>query len=211
MSFWQQDSRLEQAQGLVEQIAKMRAQLEELGREDTATRRRARSDEQPTSARTSETEAFCKVVEKILEEWNFPDRGRVTFSEDNQDLVINGQDRKSHGKGICALTYSAFIVSLLRFCRKQRSPHTGFVVMDSCLVAYREPDTSAAVQQLKVKDAFYASLAKFKKKMQVIVFENEEPPTSLVPKINHIHFSKTRDGRARYGFFPPLPIVPDSE
>jgi hypothetical protein len=204
-------SRLEKAQGLVEQIATMRAQLEELGREDTTLRRRVRSDEQPTSVRTSETEAFCKIIEKILEEWSFPDRGRVTFSEDNQDLVIDGQDRKSHGKGIRALTYSAFVVSLLRFCRKRKSPHTGFVIMDSCLVAYREPDTSVAVQQRKVKDAFYRSLAEFKKKMQVIVFENEEPPTSLGSKINHIRFSKIRDDRARYGFFPPLPIVPDSE
>lgn len=204
-------SQLERAQSLVEQIVKMRVQIEELGREEKATKRRASSDDQPTSARTSETEKFCKVVEKLLEEWNFPDRGRVTFSEDNQDLVINGQDRKSHGKGIRALTYSAFIVSLLRFCRKQKSPHTGFVVMDSCLVAYREPDTSAEVRQLKVKDAFYASLSKLSKTMQVIVFENEEPPTALVPKVNHIHFSKIRDDRTRYGFFPPLPIVADGD
>lgn len=203
-------SQLEHAQALAEQIAKLRIQHEELGRENNATRRRTRQDELATSARTSETEAYCKVVEKLLEEWNFPDRGRVTFSEDNQDLVINGQDRKSHGKGIRALTYSAFVVSLLRYCRKKKYPHPGFVVMDSSLVAYREPDTSTEVQQLNVKEAFYTSLAGFKKKMQVIVFENEDPPVSLASKINHVHFSKTRGRGVRYGFFPPTATAADN-
>jgi len=88
----------------------------------------------------------------------------VVFSEDDQDLVISGQPRISHGKGVRALTCSAFVLGLLIHRRAKQLPHPSVVLLDSPLVAYREPDSpsDAEDQQLRkagVKEAFYRSLA----------------------------------------------------
>ena len=50
-----------------------------------------------------------------------------------------------------------------------------------------------------VKEAFYRSLADGDAKGQVIVFENEDPPTNMAGKFTRTHFSKSAAGR--YGLF----------
>lgn len=159
----------------------------------------------PTRASTGEMEAFAEAVQELLEAWKYPGIGRVVFSEADQDLVISGQPRISHGKGVRALTCSAFVVGLLRHCRSKQLPHPSVVLLDSPLVAYREPDLntdSAEDQQLRmagVKEAFYRSLADGDAKGQVIVFENEDPPADMGGQFTRTHFSKSASGR--YGLF----------
>ena len=158
-----------------------------------------------TMATTSEMERFSSSVQELLEAWKFPGIGRGSFSEKDQDLVISGQPRISHGKGVRALTCSAFIVGLLRHCLTEKIPHPAVVLLDSPLVAYREPDSDASFaedEQLRmagVKDAFYRSLAGGDALGQVIVFENEDPPDDIKGAFTRIHFSKTSVGR--YGLF----------
>ncbi|WP_254511390.1 AAA family ATPase [Anatilimnocola floriformis] len=195
--------RLEQATALAEQVSRLKAQLEEIrSAAPPASRKRETTEGSQTAASTSETDEFCKVVEKLLGEWKFPETGRVTFSETKQDIVINGKDRASHGKGIRALSYSAFVVGLLRFCRKKKRSHSGIVVLDSPLVAYREPDSQKTVKTANVKENFYRSLAKPVRETQVIIFENEDPPEDVISKITYTHFSGDKTGKHRSGFFP---------
>ena len=153
---------------------------------------------------TSEMEPFAICVQEILSAWRYPEHGRVVFSEDNQDIVIGGQDRVSHGKGVRALTCAAFITGILRYCGKIDLPHPGLVVLDSPLVAYKDPDTSgsgsARLRQAGVKDAFFRTLADGFCPGQVIVLENEDPPPDVSSRIEHYHFSKTNSGR--YGLLP---------
>ncbi len=42
----------------------------------------------------------------------------------------------------------------------------------------------------------------WKKWMQVIVFENEEPPAEVMPSITYTHFAAARGEGQRYGFSP---------
>jgi len=192
---------LERAEGCLQQIDLLQSERERIA-DTIAVERRAKPATESNATKTSESSRFCEVVEGVLQSWKFPGAGRVTFSEENEDIVIAGQDRKSHGKGIRALAYSGFILSLLKYCRDQKRPHPGFVVLDSPLVAYREPDTEKDVARLDVKGAFYRALAEWKTKMQVIVFENEDPPAELVPSIKYTHFTASHDEGQRYGFFP---------
>jgi hypothetical protein len=71
-------------------------------------------------------------------------------------------------------------------------------------VAYKDPDApgtdGARFRQAGVKDAFYRALAGELCPGQVIVLENQEPPTDLSNTVKHHHFSKSEAGR--YGFFP---------
>ena len=158
-----------------------------------------------TRPTTGDMDSFAASVQKILEAWNFPSIGRVVFSEDDQDLVISGQPRISHGKGVRALTCAAFVVGLLHHCRTKQLPHPSVVLLDSPLVAYREPDSASESeedQKLRrsgVKEAFYLSLARGDAKGQVIVFENEDPPEGMKEAFTRTHFSKSSSGR--YGLF----------
>lgn len=150
----------------------------------------------------SETEEFCKEVEAVLREWKFPDLDRVTFSESDDDVIISGRERASHGKGVRAITHTSFNLGLLRFCRNRSMPHPGLLVVDSPLVVYRQADDSDSDPEdndfsTDVKEAFYKSLSSAEG-IQVIICENDDPPADI--SANVIHFTKTNEGR--YGFIP---------
>jgi hypothetical protein len=150
--------------------------------------------------RSDEAEAFSQEVESLLRSWHFPGLDRVTFSEGDQDIVISGRARASHGKGVRAIAHAAFNLALLRFCLKEEMPHPGFVLIDSPLVVYREPDTDEGGFSHDVKDAFYWSIAEDFHASQVIIFENEDPPSELSGDANIIRFTGTSHGRQ--GFIP---------
>lgn len=150
--------------------------------------------------RSDEAEVFSKEVESLLRAWHFPGLDRVTFSEGDQDIVISGRTRSSHGKGVRAIAHAAFNLALLKSCLKGEMPHPGFVLIDSPLVVYREPDTDESGFSHDVKDAFYRSIAEDFRASQVIIFENEDPPSDLGADANIIRFTGASHGRQ--GFIP---------
>lgn len=170
----------------------------EAGRKTSGTSAKLESNR----IRTGEAEAFSQEVEVLLRSWNFPDLGRVTFSEDDQDIVIAGRQRRSHGKGIRAITHAAFNLALLSFCVKTEMPHPGLVLIDSPLVVYREPEGEREGFSHDVKNAFYRSIARDFHKSQVIIFENEDPPADLESSAHIIRFTGSSVGRQ--GFIPKI-------
>lgn len=153
-----------------------------------------------TRVRSDEAENFNKEVEFLLRAWHFPGLDRVTFSEVDQDIVISGRKRASHGKGVRAIAHAAFNLAILNCCLKREMPHPGFVLIDSPLVVYREPDTNEGGFSHDVKDAFYRSIAEDFRAAQVIIFENEDPPSDLGNDVNVIRFTGAAHGRQ--GFIP---------
>lgn len=159
-----------------------------------------------TDATAADLDAFAEEAGILLSEWNYPNPGRVVFSESEQDLVVGGQLRTDHGTGVRALTCAAFILGLARHCQRRGLPHPGLVVLDSPLLAYEEPDPDKisqedqALRQAGIKEAFYTNLAAGSVGGQVIIFENRDPPAGLPAKFNSEHFTGNDTGR--YGFFP---------
>jgi hypothetical protein len=149
---------------------------------------------------SDEAEIFSKEVEALLRAWHFPNLDRVTFSEQDQDVVISGRRRASHGKGVRAITHAAFNLALLKYCLSKSMPHPNIVLIDSPLVVYREPDTDESGFAPDVKDAFYRSLANDFMESQVIILENEDPPADIREVANVIHFTGSATGRS--GFIP---------
>lgn len=166
--------------------------------------RKAEKGESLSSAkvRSDEAEEFSKEVESLLSDWHFPNLDRVTFSDGDQDVVISGRSRASHGKGVRAIAHAAFNLGLLRYTIKHAMPHPGLVLIDSPLVVYREPDTDEGGFSRDVKDAFYNSITTEFRESQVIIFENEDPPASLESSSNVIRFTGTNHGRQ--GFIPVI-------
>ena len=155
-----------------------------------------------TNVTSGETEELCQAVESLLRQWQFPELGRVVFSEDDQDLVISGRPRSSHGKGVRAITRASFNLGLMNYCRDRERAHPGFVVLDSPLVVYREPDENEEGFSPNVKEAFYHDLAE-RESGQVIVLENDDPPADIYDSANVIRFTGSDQGRR--GFIPERP------
>jgi hypothetical protein len=146
--------------------------------------------------------AFSKTVEKILQEWHFPDATDVYFDEVTRDIVIGGRPRGSRGSGLCAITYSAFIIGLFEYCRSRKMAHPGFVILDSPLLAYKEPkgeDEGIAGTDLKLR--FYEHLEKLAGRQQVFVVDNTEPPENFRAKAQQFTHNPEIP---RYGLFPHI-------
>ena len=151
---------------------------------------------------TTVADSFAQTVESILTEWHFPEAGRVYFEAKARDLVISGKSRSAFGKGLRAITHAAFTLGLLGFCRARQTPHTGFVVLDSPLLAYREPDGKEDdLRGTDLQEKFYAYLQTLSDDRQVIVVENTDPPVSITSREQSLMFTKNPH-HGRYGLFP---------
>ena len=199
---------LEQYQQVVAERSALNDLLEYHGQlERIETHRSAAETPAPASDSTVVTKVssalaapFCEEVERLLAEWQLPAAGRVTFSEDSQDIVISGRDRNVDGKGVRAITHAAFSLALNNYCVERNMPIPSFVILDSPLVVYRKPDEGEQGFSPDVKANFYRQLALGSANRQVIVLENDDPPDDVDKSVNVIHFTGSDLGR--YGFIP---------
>jgi len=151
---------------------------------------------------TTVVHSFAKTVETILTGWHFPEAGDVYFDSKAHDLVIAGKSRSAFGKGLRAVTHAAFTLGLLAFCRDRNTPHAGFVVLDSPLLAYREPDgTEDDLRGTDLQEQFYDYLKSLPEDRQVIVIENTDPPAPIMARGQSLMFTKSPH-HGRYGLFP---------
>jgi len=143
---------------------------------------------------------LSRYIENRLKNWNYPDLERVNYSSELSDIIVSNRSRKSHGKGVRAIYHAAFTTGLYKYCLVNNKPHTGFVVIDSPLVVYREPDSGEENFDFAVKESFYRDLANEFKDGQIIIIENDEPPSDL-KGFKHIKFTGD-PSTGRYGFLP---------
>lgn len=145
---------------------------------------------------------FSLTVQKILQAWDFPGADTVYFDETDKDFVINGKPRGSRGKGLRAITHAAVTLGLLEFCKKNNLPHPGFVVLDSPLLAYYEPEgDDDNLQGSDLKQKFYKYLIDEHSDNQIIIIENEHPPEVFGGQIALTVFTKNPE-EGRFGIFP---------
>ncbi len=143
---------------------------------------------------------FSQTVGAILTEWHFPDSTDVSFDETNRDVVIGGRLRGSRGAGLCAITYSSFTLALFEFCRSRKMPHPGLVILDSPLIAYKEPKADdEGIAGTDLKRRFYEYLEVFAGEDQIFIVDNTDPPRAFIPKATH--FTANPD-IPRSGLFP---------
>jgi hypothetical protein len=149
---------------------------------------------------------FSSIVEKILNDWKYPDITNVTFNRsfNEFDIRINNVPRASNGKGYRAITYSAFLYGLMSYCKLKQHNHPFFLLLDSPLTTFKEndPDLSSSDKiDDKIEHSYFESLSKISTDTQIIVLENKEPDEDIKLKINYMHFSGKK-GIGRQGFFP---------
>jgi len=177
-------------------------ELEELLEEENKPKKRRKADVTDAAVSTAQADPFSSEVEALLKAWHFPDLNRVSFSENDQDIVISGRARKSHGKGVRAILRAAFNFALLQLCVQDERPFPNFVLIDSPLLVYEEPDADEASFPQDIKKHFWESVKASFSEAQVIIIENSKqlPGDDIVRDVNVVHFSGNNQGR--YGFIP---------
>jgi hypothetical protein len=149
---------------------------------------------------------FCAEIEKVLKEWKWEGEGRVEFDESEYDIKVDGQRRQSHGKGVRAVLYSAFVIGLLRYCMSNERPHPGTVVIDSPLTSYKKGKAGGGGDgpvDAGIEVAFWQSLRDTHAGAQIIVIENKEPPADVAKTVHYEWFAgKNAQPGERKGFIP---------
>lgn len=151
---------------------------------------------------------FSAFIRQVTQVWSLPNVSDVRYSKTTGDVEVDGQPRSSHGKGMRAMLHAAFTAGLAEFCFDQEREHPGFVVLDTPLRPFREPEPGVAdapsSEQIKsVTESFY-SYFDTQFPGQSIVFENTDPPDTLSEDAVLVEFTGQRDS-GRYGFYPPRP------
>jgi hypothetical protein len=173
--------------------------------------KQSRKDKPKLVTPADEVYEFSKIVGSILKEWKFPGGTDVTFDEATYDIKIDGVLRTLNGKGVRALTHAAFKVGLLLYCQQNNLPHPGFMVLDTPLLAYRDPVNSKAgplsddekvLVASPVQQNFFRHLASLKGQAQFIILDNIDPPANIKEWADTELFTGNLNGPGRFGFFP---------
>jgi len=190
-----------EASALLARIQEMRADRQEC---EAAMLEKVEEPKYSPAMISQAVEGFTLEVQQLLQSWAYPELTRVTFSEEDADLIISGHRRATEGKGLRAISHAGFVIGLMLYCRQVGRPHPGFVVLDSPLVTYKRRDVEQgeAIPD-DVKSAFFSMLSDISPDTQIIVLENEDPPADVQARINYQHFSHSREV-GRYGFFPVI-------
>jgi len=149
------------------------------------------------NASISNAEAFqiAQTVKRVLDAWGYQGGSSVSFDLATHDLMINGKERRGNGKGVRALLHSAFQVAMLIFCYENNRPHPGLLILDTPLLAYREPeenevkeDDDKELASSGIDSRFYKHLHSLADIGQFIVIENSTPPGSLPGVVHQVHY-----------------------
>jgi hypothetical protein len=194
---------------LFERRAKLAARRAEIGAAPTR-----RDGEAPQVGPDSTTLFdFGETVKAVLTAWKFPDAEKVQFDGATNDITIGGKPRSANGKGVRAVLHAAFNVAVFVHCIENNLPHTGFLVLDTPLLTYREPLTSKhgdlsqdeqALKASSLAEHFYKHLASLKQHVQVIVIENSDPPEAI-RRLARIEVFTRQPGEGRFGLLARRP------
>lgn len=189
---------IERSIEMFDQLEKLKSKKEALER-STPEARSADSGE--TSLPTKATNDLAQHLRGLLKEWHLANTDTVHFDKETGDFVIDGKHRISNGKGYRAITHAAATLALMKFCEERNQAHPGFVLLDSPLLAYEEPDNEEDdLTGTDVNKKFFDCLNQWNSR-QIIVFENRKSiPAEYSEGEQVFHFTKNETGR--YGFFP---------
>ena len=194
-------SRAETCRKAIELLERIQ-ELDELLQDANKPRKKEKTDVAGAAVSTAQADPFSREVEALLKAWHFPDLDRVSFSENDQDIVISGRARKSHGKGVRAITRAAFNLALLHLCVEDERPFPNFVLIDSPLLVYEEPDADESSFPQDIKKHFWQSVKTSFAEAQVIIIENSKqlPGDGTLSNVHVVLFTGNDQGRR--GFIP---------
>jgi regulator of replication initiation timing len=153
----------------------------------------------PDGIPASDIADFERMIQETLLSWKVPGENRVTYNQTTAEIIVDGRERRSRGKGMRSIIHAAFSTALARYTAMRDLVHPGFVVLDSPVLTYREPTDNDTELTYNVVEHFYRGLIN-DFPGQVVVIENGDPPRDIDAYAQVYPFSTP--GSERPGFFP---------
>ena len=151
--------------------------------------------------------SLMTFIKNILKNWNYEDNVDINFNNQHKvyDFDISGKPRGSYGKGMRSISYTAFIISILKYCTLNSRPFSNLLVFDSPLTTFHKGhvtgnETNEEISK-GIQESFFRDLAKTEENCQIIVFDNKFPDDEISSKIHFEFFTKDKKF-GRYGLFP---------
>lgn len=137
-------------------------------------------------------------VDELLKYCDYQNYLDSYFDIDSYDVVVNGHEKKSQGKGFRAFLNTILAVAMENCLEKMGHYHPALFVVDSPILSLKEKDSkrdSSVTEPMKEHLFRYFSTRRYSP--QTIVIENEIPSINY-EGANLIHFTKDK-GIGRYG------------
>lgn len=137
-------------------------------------------------------------VDELLKYCDYQNYLDSYFDIDSYDVVVNGHEKKSQGKGFRAFLNTILAVAMENCLEKMGHYHPALFVVDSPILSLKEKDSkrdSSVTEPMKEHLFRYFLTRRYSP--QTIVIENEIPSINY-EGANLIHFTKDK-GIGRYG------------
>lgn len=150
---------------------------------------------------------LMSFIKNILKDWNYETGIDINFNNNHKifDIDISGKPRGSYGKGMRSISYTAVILSILKYCLVNSRPFSNLLVFDSPLTTYHKGLTNLNETDEEIskgiQESFFRDLSNTPENCQIIVFDNKFPDDKTSAKINFEYFTKDKK-LGRYGLFP---------
>lgn len=194
-----QKSFVDRTLGLFEDLDRLESKRREIEEEAPDTD----FEKEPSSSLpTKSLHDLSQAVSSLLLDWGLRAAEHVHYDKETDDFVIGGKPRTSNGKGHRALTHAAATLALLKYTEQKRLPFPGFVILDSPLLAYEEPELDQDhIADSDINLRFFKSLESWDTRQTIIIENKKSIPSEYSRGEQVIQFTKS-DSSGRYGFFP---------
>lgn len=140
------------------------------------------------------------LLEKILRECNYRNFVGARFDRSLCDVVVNGAEKMSQGKGFRAFLNAVMAIAVQEWLDDHDLYRTGLLVMDSPILSLKEREENIGTERTtsRMRDGLFQYMVNHQGNRQTIILENEVPKGVDYTDTNFIHFTKT-EGEGIYG------------
>lgn len=139
---------------------------------------------------------FTEQIKNNLITAGYNSLNTLAFDEKVMDIVINGSEKCTNGKGFRAFFNAITALSFVEFLSCSAKYKPNLVFLDSPILSLKEKDETKVDESLK--SGLFKLFMGISKNMQIIVVENEIPSIDY-KDANIVKFTRDKD-KGRYGF-----------
>ena len=145
------------------------------------------------------TSPISKHLETLLKECNYDNFVGARFDETLCDVVVNGSDKMSQGKGFRAFLNAVMAIALQEWLADYDLYQPHLLVMDSPILSLKEKEENIGTEVTTdgMRSGLFKYMVEHQKNRQTIILENEIPNIEY-SNVNLIHFTKI-EGNGLYG------------
>lgn len=144
-------------------------------------------------------EPFNRYLAKILHECKYENYAGSRFDEDICDIIVNGSEKMSQGKGFRAFLNTVFALAIQETLNEYNRVQPHLLVLDSPILSLKEREESVGTEVTTegMRSTLFKYMISHEQNRQTIVLENEIPDIDYTGA-HMIHFTKI-EGDDMYG------------